>query len=105
TIVVRTKSMIATLAGAGFMALCTGGSAHAWPWPSADLPWCITTDGGDYLDCSYFTQRQCLETARGVGYCQHNARYDWRYYDQRRLAPYTAIPPTRSHYHHRRDHH
>jgi hypothetical protein len=66
------------------------GPAHAH-----ELPWCVEKAGGAYIDCSYYTHRQCIETSRGLGPCIRNARFDWHYYLRGEPAPFD-IDPNRS---------
>jgi hypothetical protein len=50
-------------------------------WRQA-APWCAYMGGGWGFDCSYFSLKQCLATARGLGgHCSPNPRLGW---DERR---------------------
>jgi hypothetical protein len=82
------KKLIAALVGAGVLGLFGTGPAAA----GSELPWCVTKDGGDYLECDYYTLRQCLATASGVGHCERNARFDWQYRAKGRPVPVDVDP-------------
>jgi hypothetical protein len=56
------------------------------------LPWCVESDGGNYIDCSYYTHRQCLLRASGDGPCVRNSAFDW-YYRARGLVPPLDLDP------------
>jgi hypothetical protein len=90
--------VIASLLGAGMVLIAAARPASA----ARDLPWCVEMIGGSYLDCSYYTHQQCIETARGVGPCIRNARFDWYYYLRGEQAPYNVPPGWRGPKHYRR---
>lgn len=93
------KRLIAALFGAGALALLGSGPAAARP----ELPWCVENGNGDWLDCSYYTLRQCVVTGRGVGHCVRNGRFDFEYYLRGQVAPVDLDPYARPpHRHHRR---
>ncbi len=60
------------IAGAVLMAL----SAGVRPSHATEAAWCLVDRGGNELDCSFVSQRQCLETARGTAaHCYPNRRF------------------------------
>ncbi len=57
-------------------------------------PWCeqgIMT-GNSVGDCSFATFEQCMQAARGDGYCERNPRFDWRYFRNGQPAPVDIEP-------------
>jgi hypothetical protein len=92
------KYLIAMIAGAGMLSFLGAGPAAA----DRELPWCVTKDNGAFVDCSYFTLRQCVVTARGEGHCIRNGRFDWEYYLRGQAAPVDIDPngpvPRRRHW-------
>jgi hypothetical protein len=90
--VVAMKKLLAALVGAGALALLVSGPAAAGP----ELPWCVTRDNGVFIDCSFYTLRQCVVTARGVGHCIRNGRFDFEYYLRGQVAPDDLDPYART---------
>jgi hypothetical protein len=65
-------------------------NCQAQALPSA-LPWCVYVGDGT-ADCSYYTFRQCLVTARGHGSCARNPRFDGYYFERGLPAPVNVDP-------------
>jgi hypothetical protein len=62
----------------------------ALPDPAAAIvrPWCEWSSvPGSGPDCSYWTFRQCLQTARGDGSCVRNPQFDWPYFQRGQIPP------------------
>jgi hypothetical protein len=82
------KKLVAIIVAGGALALV---GSH----PAASqrlLPWCVETDNGNLIDCSFYTHRQCLDRASGDGPCVRNSKFDY-YYRSRGLVPPLDIDP------------
>ena len=82
------KRLLVALVGTSVLALLGSGPALARP----ELPWCVENANGDWLDCSYYTLRQCVVTGRGVGHCVRNGRFDLEYSLRGKVAPIDLDP-------------
>jgi hypothetical protein len=65
--------------------------------PSAaggNLPWCEQgiMSGNSVGDCSFATFEQCMQAARGDGYCERNPRFDAPYFQSGQPAPFNVDP-------------
>jgi|SRR5262245_10734746 hypothetical protein len=61
------RALIFSVFVTGGIALLTG-VLHA-----QNPPWCAVMDNDGNTDCSYYTERECLQTVSGVGgVCIHN---------------------------------
>ena len=82
------KTIVATAAALSVLALLGAKPAAARP----PLPWCVEFDNGGDVICAYYTHRQCLETASGVGPCVRNSAFDWYYHQRGQVAPVDVDP-------------
>jgi uncharacterized protein DUF3551 len=71
------RSLAVAITLGATLALLSPSPAARADWRQA-APWCANMGGGWGFDCSYYSLKQCLVTARGLGgSCSPNPRLGW----------------------------